>query len=171
MTSCDFIGRGLSNHILGSLPPLRERRARQDLGDAGPRCGSRVLGKTIERKKAVGGDFVIGFGRVLLAKGAHDKDRNMVALRHPSVEEQAMELGRPKNLNIALFKKLACEGLGRRFAGLDPATRQLPPMGIGVGDEKNSLVIVDDEATDAKRHPAGKPPIKVEGPADQRLNR
>ncbi len=65
---------------LGRLPPLRERRARKNLGDAGARCGSRIFGKRIEGEKAVGGDFMIGFWRALLAEGAHDEERDMVAL-------------------------------------------------------------------------------------------
>jgi hypothetical protein len=128
------------------------------------------LGKRIEGENAVGGDFVIGFRCALLAEGAHDKKRDMVALRHLSVEEQAVEQRRRKNFDIAFFEKLAGESLGRRLSGLDPAAGQLPPARVSMRDEKDSLVFVDDEAADAERNAAGKAPIKVESPADQGLN-
>ena len=72
-----------------------------------------------------------------LAHPARHIDQYMVALRHESVEVDAEQGGRARQLQMALFAQLARQGVERRLPDLHASARQMPARQIGMAHKEH----------------------------------
>ena len=131
--------------------------------------GRRLGGKRVDRKEPGRDDLAVRPVRRRLVEIAHDIERDMVATGNPRIEVRAVQHRRSRDLDVPLFHELARERLKHRFAGLDPAARQMPPVHIAMLDEEDASLIIDDEGAHAERHAAAEAPIGMQRATDRRL--
>src|SRR6516165_9957013 len=156
---------------LGNSPPLADRRAAEHFDDARARRGGGVVGQRIGGKEAVSDDLAIGDRRRRLAEREHDEERDVIAPGGAIVEENSMQPRRRRHLDVALLAQLPRDGPVERFAGLDPAARQVPAADVAVLDQENAPVRVDHQRARAERHRACEAPIDVQQAPQRRLER
>ena len=153
-----------------SSPPSHDRHlAVEHFGDPKP-CSCRgILRQPFRIEETASGDLMIRRGHAVLTELPDDKDHDVIPARNKGVEEQAMQLRFPQDLDAALFDQLALQCIEHGFADLDSAARQLPARDVGVLDQKNPLIAVDHDCAHPHGQPTGKPPIEVEKATQNRL--
>src|SRR6185312_8791900 len=100
-------------------PRLNRRPALEHFGDPEPRPWRRSLRQCGDLEEAASHDFVVGFGKPILAECPDNIDRDMIAAGHMAIEEQAVQHGLPCDLDAPLLQKLASERFGKTLANLD----------------------------------------------------
>jgi hypothetical protein len=91
-----------------------------------------------------------------LCKIADDEQRDMVAARARAVAVEAEKPRRARDDEARLLTQFAQDALGRAFAGIDAAARQIPARHISVAHEADAILPVDHQRPRAERHAAPK---------------
>jgi hypothetical protein len=84
-------------------------------------------------------------------EGAHDIDNDVIAAGCVGVEEDAVQHRWSGEFNPCFFAQFAAQRRFGRFPDLHSATRKMPAPHVGVLDEKDAIVFVDDGAPHADR--------------------
>jgi hypothetical protein len=123
------------------------------------------------RKEAVRDDFMIGLRIAVLPELTNDEQCDVVATRRAFVEVDRVKLRRGSELDVALFGQLARKGFEKRLARLNAPARQMPAIDVGMLDQKNPAVSVNDNRANAQSRRTREPPIEVHDPPDDGLER
>src|ERR1700757_1783804 len=155
-------GKSLHTFPDHALAPCRDRRdAIEHFPDPQPRTLGGPVRQRSSLEETTSHDFVVGFGEPVLRELPDDKDGNMVAARHMTVEKYAMQLWLAGKHDASLLNQLAPQRIGKAFADLDASAGQMPAGDIAVLDQEHPVVGVQHHAANAERHAAGKTPIEV----------
>ena len=138
-------------HEVHALPISGGRQAIDNLDDAAPCCRRRCLGEGIRREEAYLGDLAIGVRRRFRGESTGDEDRDMVPRAEMCVEEQPVQLWRRSETDCRFLDKLAAHRFLGGLAGIDPASRQLPPGHISVAHQQDMPLCIDHRGAHAER--------------------
>ncbi len=114
-------------------------------------------------------DLVIRLRRSVLAEGAHDEHRHMVARRIRGVVKQAVQRGRCRHGDVALLGKLARDRRRDRLAHLDAAPGQMPAADVAVPHQEDAPLAIENDGPYADRQPAREPPEEMKKAAQDRF--
>jgi hypothetical protein len=126
-------------------------------------------GKALSAKKTVLDDFMIGHRRAVLREFAHDIKRDVVAARHPAVEEQTVQLRLAGEPYIALLGQFARQRREHGLAGLDAAAGQVLAIYVRMLDQEDAAGAIDHHGARAQRRAARETPIQMHQRPDDRL--
>jgi hypothetical protein len=85
------------------------------------------------------------------------------------VEENTVQPGRCRRLDVGLLPQLPDKRIEKRLTGLDPTARQVPASDIAMLDQEDSPLVVDNQRSRPERETAGKSPVDVQHTPDQWL--
>src|SRR5262247_128515 len=119
----------------------------------------------------MGDDLMVRHRCSDLPEVLHDEYRHMVAAGDPPVEENTVQPGWRRRLDIRFLPQLSNERIKKRFAGLDTAAWQVPAPHVAVLDQKDPPLVIDHERAGAKCEAPGEAPVGVQQAPDEWLKR
>src|SRR4051812_40399681 len=111
--------------------------------DPEPRTSGRLRWQRARRIEPALDDLVVGLRQAVLPELPDDINRDVIAAGDVAVEKKAGQDRDPGQFRPPLFRKLPPQGLEKRLADLDPATRQMPAGDIAVPDQKHLVIAVE----------------------------
>jgi hypothetical protein len=119
----------------------------------------------------MGNDLVVGHRSSELAEVVHHVHCHVVSAGDALVEENTVQPGPCRRLDVGLLPQLTNERIKERLAGLDPTARQVPASHIAMLDQEDSPLVIDNQRSRPERETPGKSPVDVQHMPDQWLKR
>ena len=122
-----------------------------------------VFGHRVMGKKALFGNLSVSWRNSRLGPRSHYKQGDMVSRKSLEIGIDAKKFGFAGYDHPSLFQHFTPHRLFDRFTFFDAAAGKMPAWLVGVPNEKELPMLIDDSTLRAKRHCARHPPIALQG--------